>query len=103
LNSPPTASFYRNSSSDLFENPYVDEEAVHTIVGNPEFVRLGEETQSRSLVLLENKQHLLPYAALGRRVYLYGIDAKVAESFGFVIADSPASADIAIIQSVHAV
>jgi len=83
----------------LFENPYVDEEAVHTIVGNPEFVRLGEETQSRSLVLLENKQHLLPYAALGRRVYLYGIDAKVAESFGLVIADSPASADIAIVRA----
>jgi len=83
----------------LFEDPYVDENAANEIVGNAQFVRLGEEAQSRSLVLLENKQRLLPYEPRGRRVYLYGIDSKVAESFGFVAADSPASADVAIIRA----
>jgi beta-glucosidase len=83
----------------LFEDPYVDEKEASRIVGNAEFVRLGEEAQSRSLVLLENKQHLLPYEPQARKVYIYGIDSKIAESFGFIVTDSPSSADLAIIRA----
>lgn len=83
----------------LFDNPYVDEDRSNAIVGNPDFVAQGEVAQSRSLVLLENKQHLLPYAAQGHKVYLYGIDAKVAETFGLIPVDSPAAADIALIRA----
>jgi beta-glucosidase len=83
----------------LFDNPYVDEEKANAIVGSPDFVAQGEVAQSRSLVLLENKKHLLPYTTQGSKVYLFGIDAKVAESFGLIPVDSPQAADIAIIRA----
>jgi beta-glucosidase len=83
----------------LFDNPYVDEDKSNAIVGNPDFVAQGEVAQSRSVVLLENKQHLLPYRTRGSKVYLLGIDAKVAESFGLIPVDSPQASNIAIIRA----
>ena len=83
----------------LFEDPYVDEVKANAIVGNPDFAAQGEAAQSKSLVLLENKHQLLPYTTQGSKVYLLGIDAKVAEGFGLIPVDSPRAADIAIIRA----
>lgn len=44
----------------LFENPYVDPLKTKSIVGNPDFMKAGYETQLKSLVLLKNKSNVLP-------------------------------------------
>ena len=44
----------------LFENPYVSPSETDAIVGNPEFMQLGYESQLKSLVLLKNKNNVLP-------------------------------------------
>lgn len=44
----------------LFENPYLDPEMSAKIVGNPEFMREGYEAQLRSIVLLKNRNAVLP-------------------------------------------
>jgi beta-glucosidase len=44
----------------LFENPYLKvEESVQT-VGNPEFMKAGYEAQLKSVVMLKNRQNVLP-------------------------------------------
>jgi beta-glucosidase len=44
----------------LFENPYVDPVQTKLIVGKPEFMKAGYEAQLKSLVLLKNKNDVLP-------------------------------------------
>jgi beta-glucosidase len=47
----------------LFENPYLDPEESRAIAGNKEFTALGFQAQLRSVVLLKNKNNVLPLAA----------------------------------------
>ncbi|QEC66867.1 glycoside hydrolase family 3 protein [Panacibacter ginsenosidivorans] len=44
----------------LFENPYVDPEISKSLVGNPEFMKAGYDAQLKSMVLLKNKNNVLP-------------------------------------------
>ncbi|MBC6144664.1 glycoside hydrolase family 3 protein [Listeria welshimeri] len=44
----------------LFENPYLDFKTSEKICGNPEFMAAGFEAQKKSIVLLKNKQQVLP-------------------------------------------
>lgn len=44
----------------LFENPYLDLEESLAIVGREDFVKQGYNSQLRSVVLLKNKNHVLP-------------------------------------------
>jgi beta-glucosidase len=44
----------------LFENPYLDPELSGKTVGNAEFMQKGYETQQKSIVLLKNKNNVLP-------------------------------------------
>ncbi len=44
----------------LFENPYLDLETSEKTVGNPEFVKRGYESQLRSVVMLKNRNQVLP-------------------------------------------
>ncbi|KQY74259.1 beta-glucosidase [Microbacterium sp. Root1433D1] len=82
----------------LFENPYVDEDAADDIVGRAEFRAAGEDAQRASITVLSNNG-ALPFA-LGRKLYVEGIDAEVAASFGEVV-ETPGEADLAIIR-LHA-
>ncbi len=89
----------------LFEQPYVDESQAAAVAGSKEFMSEGEAAQARAVVLLENKQAtstgkpLLPIAAKNKKVYLYGIAAKAAETAGFTVLADPAGADLAIIRA----
>ncbi|MEO8623545.1 MAG: glycoside hydrolase family 3 N-terminal domain-containing protein, partial [bacterium] len=47
----------------LFEDPYVDAERAAEVVGNREFRMKGEEAQRKSIVLLQNRNALLPLRA----------------------------------------
>lgn len=44
----------------LFENPYLNVEETKKIVGNEEFMKAGYEAQLKSIVLLKNKDKILP-------------------------------------------
>ncbi|NBC64660.1 MAG: beta-glucosidase, partial [Bacteroidetes bacterium] len=44
----------------LFENPYLVPEESSEIVGNPDFMKQGYETQLNSIVMLKNKENVLP-------------------------------------------
>lgn len=44
----------------LFENPYLDPQETAKLVGNPEFMQAGYETQVKSVVMLKNKNNFLP-------------------------------------------
>ena len=82
----------------LFENPYVDEDAADDIVGRAEFRAAGEDAQRASITVLSNNG-ALPFAR-GRKLYVEGIDAEIAASFGEVV-ETPGEADLAIIR-LHA-
>lgn len=53
----------------LFENPYVEPEKSAQLVGCPVFTQLGYEAQKKSIVLVKNKDHVLPLAK-GKKVYI---------------------------------
>jgi len=44
----------------LFENPYLDADASRDLVGCPEYMDAGYEAQLKSIVMLKNKNNLLP-------------------------------------------
>ncbi|MDR2449215.1 MAG: glycoside hydrolase family 3 C-terminal domain-containing protein [Prevotellaceae bacterium] len=44
----------------LFENPYVDPQESAKIVGNSEFMQEGYNAQLKSIVMLKNKENVLP-------------------------------------------
>lgn len=79
----------------LFENPFVDEDAADDIVGRAEFRTAGEDAQRASITVLAN-DGALPFAR-GRKIYVEGIDAEVAASFGEIV-ETPSEADLAILR-----
>ena len=44
----------------LFENPYLDPEETSRIVGNPDYMEAGYQAQLRSIIMLKNRDGLLP-------------------------------------------
>jgi beta-glucosidase len=100
----------------LMENPYLDAELTKKTVGCPAFVAKGKEAQRKSVVLLKNKNTLLPLAK-GTKVYIPDKVKKASfDWFGqlqpekrfspiqketaaryFSVADTPQEADVAIV------
>jgi beta-glucosidase len=83
----------------LFENPYVDPTAAEKVAGNKEFQQAADEAQRHSLVLLQNKNKLLPIRTSGKKVFLVNIDPGIASKHGFTVVDSLEKADVAIIRT----
>jgi beta-glucosidase len=83
----------------LFENPYVDPATASSVVGNTEFRKEANLTQSRALVLLENKKDILPLVARGKRVFLHNIDSVTAARYGFNVVADLSQADLAIVRT----
>ncbi len=81
----------------LFENPYVDPQQARTIVGNPTFAAAATAAQARAMVLLDNKAKLLPVKD-GKKVFLYGVDPKVASARGFMVVATAREADFALVR-----
>ena len=78
----------------LFDNPFVDVDAVVSVVGRPEFVARGEDVQRRSVTVLTNNEQILPLRK-GIRLYVEGVDAEIVAPFATVV-DSPAGADVGV-------
>lgn len=84
----------------LFDNPYVDADAVGQVVGNSEYVLKGKEAQQRSMVLLKNDttntgEAYLPLSA-DKKYYIEGLDAEVFKGYGTMVS-TPEEADLAIL------
>jgi beta-glucosidase len=100
----------------LFENPYVDPDSARNTVGTASFMTAGFEAQLKSVVLLKNKNSILP---LKKDITLYIPKRFVPESRGwfgnvtpsriddpvnielvkkyFKVTDDPAQADAALV------
>lgn len=83
----------------LFDNPYVDPDRAEALVNNAEFRAAALDAQRRALVVLENRDKLLPLRPTGQKLFLYGVSADVARSQGFQVVDDPAKADLAVIRA----
>jgi beta-glucosidase len=83
----------------LFENPYVDADAASRVVGNSKFQAEATSAQRRSLVLLENRNGILPVVARGKRVFLHGVDSATAARYGFNVVSDLSRAEIAIVRT----
>lgn len=81
----------------LFESPYVDPQTARSIVGNPTFAAEATAAQARAMVLLDNKAKLLPVQS-GKKVFLHGVDAKVATDRGFTVVATAKEADFALVR-----
>ena len=80
----------------LFDNPYLAKEDL-AIVGNPDFIAKGRESQRKSLVLLKNELNILPLK-VGQKIYVQGMDEDVARQFTEVVS-SPKKADVIILKT----
>jgi beta-glucosidase len=81
----------------LFDNPYIDEASATKIVGKPEFMKAGEESQRRAITLLKNDNKSLPLQQGKLKIYVRNVDPKVAAQYGTLV-DKPEDADIAILR-----
>lgn len=83
----------------LFDNPYVDVEAVPNLSGTPEAMELGYESQLQSHVLLTNKNvdgsPILPLEK-GTRVYIHNMNTEAASEFAEIV-EQPNEADVIIL------
>ncbi|HAX95190.1 MAG TPA: beta-glucosidase [Prolixibacteraceae bacterium] len=100
----------------LFENPYLNIEETKRVVGNPDYMQAGYEAQLKSVVMLKNKENVLPLKK-GLKVYIpqryiapgrdwFGtvtperwelpVSEKVAGSF-FELTGNPGEADVALV------
>lgn len=84
----------------LFDHPYVDVDHAVKTVGRADFVKVGEESQRRAMVLLKNTntgKGLLPLSNTKLKIYAGNMDPKVVGKYGIVV-NQPAEADIAILR-----
>ncbi|KAF9133466.1 hypothetical protein BGX30_012285 [Mortierella sp. GBA39] len=100
----------------LLENPYLDPDTSARVVGNAEFMREGYEAQLKSVVLLKNKNAVLPLKA-GKKVYIpkrytpagtdwfgnqtpekleYPVSLELVSKF-FTVTDQPDEADFGLV------
>ena len=100
----------------LFENPYLNVTETKAIVGNSEFMKAGYDAQLKSVVLLKNKQNILPLKEK-KTVYIpkiytaptkdwwgnyapakldYPVNLELVKKY-YNVTDEPAKADLAIV------
>lgn len=81
----------------LFDNPFVDESKVNTIVGNESSRKFGEKTQQISMTLLKNDNTTLPLTKRKYKVYVQNIDSTTVSNYARVVS-KPEDADFAIVR-----
>ncbi|MEM7374262.1 MAG: glycoside hydrolase family 3 N-terminal domain-containing protein [Bacteroidota bacterium] len=85
----------------LFDNPYVDLDKVARVVGQEAFVKAGELSQRKAIVLLKNGKEsqakMLPISG-SLKVYAEGISADAIQQYGGTLVDQPEQADVAILR-----
>ena len=80
----------------LFDKPFVDESQVAQVLGNPDSIAAGVNSQKRAMTLLKNAADTLPLR--GRpKLFVKNMDAAVVGRYADVAA-TPEQADFAIIR-----
>ena len=79
----------------LFEQPYVDVDAVSDLVNQGGYIERGLEAQRQSVVLLSNDDSALPLST-DQKIFVDGLDPAVASRFGLIVNDA-AEADVIIL------
>jgi beta-glucosidase len=79
----------------LFDNPFIDEDLVPQVFGNPEAKAAGASAQKRAMTLLKNDESIFPLHGQPK-IYVKNILPEVASRYGDVV-DSPEDADFAIL------
>lgn len=79
----------------LFDNPYVDADAVNEVVGSESFRAAGHRAQAESITVLKN-EGLLPLAP-GTRMYIEGVDPAVIND-QVILVSKMADADVALVR-----
>lgn len=100
----------------LFENPYLDTQETKNTVGNPSFMEEGYDAQLKSIVLLKNKDNVLPltekskvyipqkfipsttnwWGVKSEEKWVDAINLDIAKKY-FDLVDSPDEADFALV------
>lgn len=80
----------------LFDNPFVDESQVLSVVGTPASATAGLASQERAMTLLKNDQQVLPLKGTPK-IHVTNISPEVAARYGTVVED-PKQADFAIMR-----
>ncbi len=100
----------------LFENPYLNIETSKATIGKPEFMKAGYDAQLKSIVMIKNKDHVLPLQK-GKTVYVpkrskpvvagfFGVTAPASLDYPvslegvrkyFTVTDNPGQADFALV------
>jgi beta-glucosidase len=83
----------------LFENPFVDANAADKLVGTPEFVAAGKDTQRKSFTLLTNNDTMLPLTHdKSVRFYTEGLNKTLLAQREITVVNTPEEADIALLR-----
>jgi beta-glucosidase len=80
----------------LFDDSYIDPHIAEQTVGNPEFRKVGELAQRKSIVLLKNEKGILPLKG-ELKIYVENINPETVSWYGRVVKNL-ADADIAILR-----
>lgn len=80
----------------LFDNPFVDANKVSQILGHPDSIQAGANSQKLAMTLLKNENHTLPLPAQ-TKIFVKNMDTVAAAQYGQVVA-TPAEADFAILR-----
>jgi len=100
----------------LFDNPYVDPKESENIVGNEDFMQEGYNAQIKSIVMLKNKNNILPINR-NKKVYIpkrrlkegvdwfgnvipasevFPVEKKIVEKY-YTVVEKPEDADFAMV------
>ncbi len=79
----------------LFENPYVSPDVAEKTVRNKDFEQKAAVAQRKSIVLLQNRNALLPLRP-GAKIFVQGLNEAVAARYGYVSTVEPAKADVCV-------
>ncbi|MFM5861583.1 glycoside hydrolase family 3 N-terminal domain-containing protein [Aeromonas veronii] len=73
----------------LFENPYVDSDKPETILGNKKHQERADFAQKKSVVLLQNENHILPLPTPNKdksiSLYVMGMDTSELTDYGYTV------------------
>jgi beta-glucosidase len=81
----------------IFENPYANPELAVKTVRRREYQEKADLAQRKSIVLLQNRDQILPLRK-GVRMYLEKIDPSIAARFGFVSTTQLEESEVAIVR-----
>jgi beta-glucosidase len=80
----------------LFDNPFVDEDKVPQVIGNPQSMAASFESQKQAMTLLKNQGSILPLTGKPK-MFIENMDAHIAARYADVVSE-PDAADVILIR-----